>query len=294
MSDFMISGYRASMEGGAPGTVDKELADVANMLNELLPDVDMAELDEAMQAYAMAHPEATKADVLEAVVKQYKPDITTSEIAALRTEWEEFSEALEALKDDQGWFTEIQGSYMDMKTGMSVMDMMAELRLMMVEVFGEEAASNMLQGFAERDALMELAKEKAEEMRFMAGAQLACGLASAGFQIAGGLGTMKMATNSMKTGVTQQASTALNTKAQGFGQVMSGTAKIFDTFSQLMTGLSQARIAELDGESQSAQIRKETAQKLEDMARDLISTVLNLYNEQASRDYQNLSKVFNA
>ena len=290
MSDMGISGYRATMEGSASGSVNKELADVSNMLNDLLPDVDMAELDEAMQAYATAHPNATKADVLEAVVTQYKPDITNSEVAALRTEWEQFTAALD---DDPSWFLETQSSSMSNKTGMSVQDMMAQLMLTMIEVFGEEAANQLLAGFSERDTIMALAKEKAAEMRFMAGMQLACGLASAGFQIAGGLGTMRMATNSMKPNVTQQQSTAMNTKAQGFGQVMTGTAKIFDSFSQLMTGLSQAKIAELDGESQSAQIRKETAQKLEDSARDLITTMLNIYNDQQSRDYQNLSKVFN-
>lgn len=278
MSDLTIGTVHAAMQSGEISGDQQEWADVENKLAELLPGVDTGDLTDAVREQIKANPNATPAEVLEAVVKELNPEVGSAEVSALRSEWEQFaqstgmepSELLEIMKTPE------TGSEV---TATSIKDMMADLMAMMIQLFGEEAASQLLEGFAERDTVMALAKQKASEMRTMAWCQLGLGLCSAATSIVGGIGGMRMAGNAAKS--------------QAFSTMMGGGAKVFDSLSQMSTSLIQANIAELDGESQSAQMRKETAQKLEDMARDLIKVMIDIYNSMMSQEYQTMSKLSN-
>jgi len=275
MSDLTISGISAALASGTLSGDASEWQDVEDKLTALLPGVDSDTLSQAIEEYVAAHPSATPSEVLTAVAQELNPDLTTAEVAALRTEWEEFaattgtdaSELLTVMSTPE------TSSSSDTQT---IRELMAMLMMLMIEIFGEEAASQLLEGFAQRDTIMALAKEKAEELRDMAATQLALGLVSAAVSIAGGAAGMAMSSPSL---------------AMAWNQVVSGAAKIFDSISQYVGSMAPANIAEIDGQSQAAQIRKETADKLEDMARDLIKATLEIYTALQQQEYQNLQKV---
>ena len=278
MSDLSISTLSTAMDIGYLTGSSDELKDVENKLAELLPGVSSEDLTSEIKKYVEANPSATPSEVLEAVVTKLNPDVTTEQVSALRTEWEQFAQTT-GLPPDALLEVMAPPETTGTTTSTSVKDMMAALMMLMIEVFGEDAASSLLEGFQERDTIMKLAKDKASELRAQAGWQLGLGLCSAGCSIVGGIGGMGMSKNS-----------ALS---QGFTTMMQGSAKVFDSFSQFATSLIQANIAEIDGKSQAAQVRKETAQKLEDMARDLIKTMIEVYQNLASQEYQTLTKIAN-
>lgn len=283
MSDLTINSISTAISSG---TIDGDLSewqDVKDQLSALLPNVSSEELTTAIQEYMQANPTATPAEVLEAVVTNLNPNASAEAVAALRTEWEQFADTtglnasallyVMAMPETEG--TEV--------TRESVKDMMANLMMLMIEIFGEEAASQLLEGFSERDTIMELAKQKAEEMRTQAGWQLAMGLTSATIQIAGGLWSMNAAGKTLNMSESEAA--AMNSKIQGANMAIGGSAKIADTFGSFMSTMIQANIAELDGEMSAAQIRKETADKLQNMAQDLINHFMTIYTDMASREY---------
>jgi hypothetical protein len=76
-----------------------------------------------------------------------------------------------------------------------------------------------------------------------------------------------------------------------WSQVVAGSAKLFDSASQFAASMIQANIAEIEGQSQVAQVRKETAQKLEDLARDMIRAFMEIYNSLLQQQYQTMSKL---
>lgn len=278
MSDLSINTISSAMEIGFLGGDEGEWGDVENKLAELLPGVDSDDLTAEIKKYIEANPSATPAEVLEAVVTKLNPDVTTEQVSALRTEWEQFATTTGLGPDtllEIMATPETSGS----SSSMSVKDLMAQLMLLMIEIFGEEAANELLEGFSERDTIMDLAKEKAAQLRTQAWTQLAMGLCSAACSIAGGIGGMKMAGNAAKS--------------QAFSTIMQGFGKVFDSINQCATSMIQAHIAEIDGESQAAQVRKDTAQKLEDMARDLVKTMLEIYQNMASQEYQTMGKLSN-
>ena len=276
MSELLISGINTAMTAKTMDGDVNELKDVEQKLSALLPGIDSGELNSAIREYIQANPSATPAEVLEAVVTQLDPSVTTEQVSALRTEWEQFAQTTKLDAGELLGVMQLPGVG-DELTPTSVKDMMAMLVLMMIELFGEEAADQLLEGFAERDNIMALAKEKATQMRTMAWIQLGTGLTSAAISIYGGCKGMKMDSG----------------KAMAFSQAISGTAKLFDVAGQFAGSMIQANIAEIDGKSAAAQIRKETSQKLEDMARDLIKTFMDVYDNLKSQEYQTMSKLSN-
>ncbi|WP_461211057.1 hypothetical protein [Desulfocurvus sp. DL9XJH121] len=166
-----------------------EWADVENQLAAMLPGVDSDSLNSAIRQYVAANPTATPAEVLEAVVTQLNPDITSDEVAALRSEWEEFAQTTNLAPAD---LMAILGPETVSVEGMSARDLMAMALLMIIEVLGEEAANEMLAGFDERDALMELAHQKADEITAKAWISFACSMTSAVISVVGGAVSLGM------------------------------------------------------------------------------------------------------
>ncbi|WP_028588050.1 hypothetical protein [Desulfocurvus vexinensis] len=275
MSDITISGISTALGANLLSGDAKEWQDVEQKLTALLPGIDTQTLSAAITDYIEAHPSATPGEVLEAVVNQLNPGLAADQVAALRTEWEQFA-ATTTL--DAASLLAVMKTPEEVVTPQSVRDLMAMLLMLMIEVMGEESASQLMEGFAQRDEIMALAKEKAAEMRAMAWTQLALGLTSAAISIVGGLAGMGFKDSS---------------KAMLWSQVVAGSAKLFDTASQFATSMIQANIAEIEGKSQVAQIRKETAQKLEDLARDLVRTFMEIYNSLLQQQYQTMSKLSN-
>ena len=276
MSDITISGISTALGANLMSGDEKEWQDVEQKLTALLPGIDTQTLSAAITDYIEAHPSATPGEVLEAVVNQLNPGLATEQVAALRTEWEQF--AATTSLDAASLLAVMKTPEETGPTIQSMRDIMAMLLMLMIEIMGEESASQLMEGFAQRDEIMALAKEKAAEMRAMAWVQLAMGLTSAAISIVGGLAGMGIKDSS---------------KAMLWSQVVSGSAKLFDTASQFATSMIQANIAEIEGKSQVAQVRKETAQKLEDLARDLIRTFMELYNSLLQQQYQTMSKLSN-
>jgi hypothetical protein len=271
-----ITGISTALGADLMAGDEKEWQDVEQTLTELLPGVDTTTLSAAITSYIEAHPSATPGEVLEAVVTQLNPSLATDQVAALRTEWEQF--AASTSLDAASLLEVMKTPEPDAPTIESMRDIMAMLLMLMIEIMGEESASQLMEGFAQRDQIMALAKEKAAEMRAMAWTQLAMGLTSAAISIVGGLAGMGFKDSS---------------KAMLWSQVVAGSAKLFDTASQFATSMIQANIAEIEGKSQVAQVRKETAQKLEDLARDLIKTFMEIYNSLLQQQYQTMSKLSN-
>ncbi len=276
MSDITITGISNALGADLMTGDADQWQDVEQKLTELLPGVDSQTLSSAIANYIEAHPTATPGEVLEAVVSQLNPAVASEQVAALRTEWEQFAATttLDAASLLEVMKTPAAGA----PTIESVRDIMAMLVLLMIEIMGEESASQLMEGFAQRDEIMALAKEKAAEMRTMAWTQLALGLTSAAISIAGGLMGMGFKDSS---------------QAMLWSQVVAGSAKLFDSASQFAASMIQANIAEIEGQSQVAQVRKETAQKLEDLARDMIRAFMEIYNSLLQQQYQTMSKLSN-
>jgi len=274
MSDITITGISNALGADLMTGDADQWQDVEQKLTELLPGVDSQTLSSAIANYIEAHPTATPGEVLEAVVSQLNPAVASEQVAALRTEWEQFAATttLDAASLLEVMKTPAAGA----PTIESVRDIMAMLVLLMIEIMGEESASQLMEGFAQRDEIMALAKEKAAEMRTMAWTQLALGLTSAAISIAGGLMGMGFKDSS---------------QAMLWSQVVAGSAKLFDSASQFAASMIQANIAEIEGQSQVAQVRKETAQKLEDLARDMIRAFMEIYNSLLQQQYQTMSKL---
>jgi hypothetical protein len=274
MSDITITGISNALGADLMTGDADQWQDVEQKLTELLPGVDSQTLSSAIANYIEAHPTATPGEVLEAVVRQLNPAVASEQVAALRTEWEQFAATttLDAASLLEVMKTPAAGA----PTIESMRDIMAMLVLLMIEIMGEESASQLMEGFAQRDEIMALAKEKAAEMRTMAWTQLALGLTSAAISIAGGLMGMGFKDSS---------------QAMLWSQVVAGSAKLFDSASQFAASMIQANIAEIEGQSQVAQVRKETAQKLEDLARDMIRAFMEIYNSLLQQQYQTMSKL---
>lgn len=163
----------------------------------------------------------------------------------------------------------------------------AAMMATMVENTAEERRDNAELRIKQTDVIVEKMHDQADEMRKNAGKQLAMGIVSATINIAMGIGTLCMASATLKkandcdvTDATGKKAFDLQiTKQQGFnssvGQIGSGVAGIVDSSAEYMDTMSQARIKDMDADIEQQQAFRDILQSLDEALSQQISKALS-------------------
>ncbi|MDD9303410.1 MAG: hypothetical protein HUK40_14145 [Desulfobacter sp.] len=270
---------------------DQALDKVMDSIMDAVPEgVSREEVGKAIDDAIKANPDASMKEIMEAAVNTINTDhgVTSdaSEISAMKAAWDDFTtdtgltgeNIKEILTDPVSFVLSDENT-----SEVSVKKMLAMLYLLMIEMAGEESANQLLEGCKQRYEIMEIAKEKAGDLRTKAWVSFAAGAISAGIQIYGGakgLNAAKAGNSSLAQAYGGQSG-AYNTIAGGFSGGVNAVAG-------LATGHIDAHIAELDGESQVAQANKELADKMRQKVGDLISNLINMLQSMSQTDYQTM------
>ena len=261
-----------------------------------VPDSNAEEVGEAIDKINTANPSWTMDEVFAAAVKELNPSCDTDKINQIRSSWQEFTGVSNLSTDDIGKVLTNPTEYIvnnPDSTEKTIKNTMATLMLLMVEIAGEESANQLLEGFAQRDEVMSIAKAKANDIRAKAITNLVMGLISAGVQIGTSAASMRMATigaKAAKAGDTALASVygAKSQALTGFGQAGAG---VCSTLGGTISGMFDAEIAIKDGESQVANIQKETSDKLRQKATELIQNCISMLQSMSQADYQTMTAI---
>ena len=255
-------------------TQDNEKLDaLKNMILAAAPDATPEEVGKAIDdAIAQAKAENPDApvnmeEIFETAVKQLNSDCSDEAIQNIISAWQDFTGVSSLSQDDISQILVSPYVFVacDETTSVATIhNTMAMLILMMIEIAGEESADQLLAGFAEKDTIMAIAREKKSELTTKAWVNFAFGMTAAAVQGLAAFASMVPAAKGNQ-GLAQAFS--------GLGQAISG---MVNAGGQAWAGLIDADIALLDGESQVAGMNKETRDKLKAKAEEVIKTLMNL------------------
>lgn len=144
-------------------------------------------IEEAMQQAKNEDPDAPvdMAKIFETAVKQINSQCGDEAIKNIINAWQDFTGVANLSKDDIGQILASPFGFVatDDNTSLSTIhNTMAILMLMMIEIAGEESANQLMEGFAQKDTIMEIAKQKKSELVTKAIVNMVVGLVSAGIQ----------------------------------------------------------------------------------------------------------------
>ncbi len=261
-----------------------------------IPDSTPEEVGEAIDRIKTANPSWTMDQVFEAAVRELNPGCDTEKINQIRTSWQEFTGISSLSTDDIGKILTNPAEYVlgnPEITEKTIKNTMAMLMLLMVEIAGEESANQLLEGFAQRDEIMAIAREKAKDIMAKAIVNLVVGLASAAIQIGASASAMSNASkglNAAKAGDGALAG-AYGGKSQAIAGLGQAGSSACSALGGLITGMYDADIAIKDGESQVANINKETSDKLKQKASELIQNCISMLQSMSQADYQTMTAI---
>ena len=156
----------------------------------------------------------------------------------------------------------------------------------------EQRQQNRELAWAETEAIVASMKNQAEEMREQAKIQLGLGIASgvisigAGiFQIAGSASAIKAAGDDMTK------LQAANNKIMGISSIIGSAGKMFDSGSQYMGTMTQARLKDMDAEQEKMRAVRDSLRDLNDALRDLIQKSLSAQNDIQASTNQSRTKI---
>jgi ribosomal protein L11 len=281
-------------------TGSKQDDQVIEKLNQQIlaavPDSTPEEVGQAIDRIKTANPGQTMDEVFAAAVKELNPGCDTDKINQIRSSWQEFTGVSNLSTDDIGKVLTNPAEYIvnnPDSTEKTIKNTMAMLMLLMVEIAGEESANQLLEGFAQRDEVMSIAKAKADDIRAKAIVSLVMGLVSAGVQIgtsAAAMGIASKGFNATKAGDTALAN-LYGAKSQALSGFSQAGAGVCSTLGGTISGMFDAEIAIKDGESQVANIHKETSDKLRQKASELIQNCISMLQSMSQADYQTMTAI---
>ncbi|MCK5099137.1 MAG: hypothetical protein KAR45_13600, partial [Desulfobacteraceae bacterium] len=261
-----------------------------------VPDATPDEIGQAIDKIKAENPNWTMDQVFEAAIKQLNPNCDDKTINEIRNSWQEFTGVSDLSKDDisqilaspLGFVLKDEGT-----SETSVKNLIALLMLLMIEIAGEESANQLLEGCKQRDSIMEIAKEKASDIRMKAVVNLVIGLCSAAVQIGASAAAMSSASKGMTAAKAGNMGLSTAYGAQGSAQagIGQGLSTACNAIGGLITGLIDANIALLDGESQVASTNKDIADKLRQKATELMQSCLKLLESMSQADYQTMTAI---
>jgi hypothetical protein len=251
---------------------------------------------QAIDRIKTANPGWTMDQVFTAAVKVLNPGCDTEKINQIRSSWQEFTGVSNLSSDDIGKILTKPADYVISNpeiTEKTVKNTMAMLMLLMVEIAGEESANQLLEGFSQRDEIMAIAKEKASDIMSKAIVNLVVGLTSAAVQIGFSIGAMSSSAkglNAAKAG-DGTLSSAYGGKAMAISGLGQAGSSAVNALGGIITGMYDADIAIKDGESQVANINKETSDKLRQKATELIQNCISMLQSMSQADYQTMTAI---
>ncbi|MBI9092601.1 MAG: hypothetical protein JEZ12_25575 [Desulfobacterium sp.] len=275
---------------------DRALATLNDEILAAVPGATPEEVGQTIDRIKAEKPNWTMDQVFEAAIKELNPSCEAETINTIRAAWQEFTGVSNLSNDDIG---NILASPLGFVTGddqaseRTIKETLAVLMLLMIEIAGEESANQMFEGFQQRDEIMTIAMEKADDIRTKAVISMVVGLASAAVQIGGSamsMGGASKGLNAAKVGNVglAQAHGGMSSAWSGLGQ---GGSAVVNSVAGLLTGMIDAEIAIKDGESQVAGIQKETADKLRQKVGELIQACMNLLQAMNQADYQTMTAI---
>ena len=258
---------------------DKALAQLNNKIMEALPGVDSSTVGDAIDKAVAANPNMSMDEVFTQVVKSLNADCEDALINEIRSAWQSFAGVDNLTQDDIAGILPPKGALdpSQVDTQMSIKEAIAFFMLAMIELAGEESASQLFQNTQLRDQIMDLAKEKASDLKTKAVVNLICGLVASGAQIAGGVMAMKNSTNQ-----------AISGAWTGFGQAGGGMS---NSIGGCITGFIDADIAINEGKSQMLSTMKDANSQLRQKAIEVIQTCIQMLQSLAQADYQTMTAI---
>lgn len=287
---------------------DKALENLNQQILAAVPDKTPEQVGEAIDKIKSDNPNWTMDQVFEAAIGELNPDCDAEAINEIRSSWQEFTGVSNLSTDDVGKILASPFQFVTNDKDSSektIKNTLAVLMLLMVEIAGQESANQLFEGFQQRDEIMTIAKEKANDLRTKAIVSLVTGLISATIQIGASSLAMSSASKGLNAskaasapGLTPQDSGSLGSLSSsyggmsnawsGMGQAASGAC---NTVGGFISGMIDAKIAIKDGESQVAGIQKDTADKLRQKAGELVQAVMNLLQAMNQADYQTMTAI---
>lgn len=273
---------------------DKAMVVLNEKIMAAVPDATPQEIADQIDQIKAANPEMTMDQVFETAVKSLNPQCDADAINEIRSAWQTFVNVSNLSGDDIKAILKAPIEFSitnsaDSET--SIKQLMAMLMRLMIEIAGEESASQLLEGCQQRDEIEKLAKEKAGDMRVKAWTNLAVGLVSAGCQGVGALGSGIFS----GAGVVTYKNSSLSQSLGGVGGAINSMGQAGSTATNavgsLFTGLTDAEIAIKEGKSQTTSINKETADKMRQKATELLQACMQLLQSMSQADYQTMTTI---
>ncbi|MBF0201651.1 MAG: hypothetical protein HQK66_10130 [Desulfamplus sp.] len=174
----------------ATKTDDDALASLNKEIKAALPDVKSSDIGQAIDKVRTENPDWTMDKVFDAVVRGLNPDCGTESLNKIRAAWQDFTSCGNLSSDDVSQILRAPVEFAMNNSDVSqatIKNTLALLMLLMVEIAGEESASNLLEGAHKRDEILSLAQEKAKDIRVKAWVNLAVGVISSAVQIGSGV-----------------------------------------------------------------------------------------------------------
>jgi len=261
-----------------------------------VPDATPKQVGEAIDQIKADNPNWTMDQVFEAVIGELNPDCEADTINQIRSSWQEFTGVSNLSNDD---ISEILASPIDFVSNddaaseTTIKNTLVILALLLIDIAGEESAFEMLEGCSQRDEIMKLAHEKAEDIKAKAKIGLAVGLTSSVVQI----GASSMSMSNASKGLTAakagnsglaQAYGGKSSAWSGMGQGVSGAV---NAVGGLLTGMKDADIAVNEGESQAAGIKKDAAASRKQKLAELIAAAQNILQAISQADNQTMTAI---
>ena len=280
--DKAFAGLVDTIMDTVPKGVTKD--DVMAAINQAIADTPGADMDE----------------ILEAAVDRLNQDhggiMDGAAAAALHDAWDTYKDASGLADDDIGAILADPVSVtLDQveKSSTSIKQILAMLYLLMIELAGEESANQLLEGCAQRDQIKELAKEKASKIRTKAWIEFGTQMATATINVTSGM--VSFGAGGLGLGAAlkgnQGASQSLGALGTSFGTFSSGISGGATAVSGVITGHIDARIAEIDGESQVAQGHMDIANKMKQRAIELFQGLLSMLQSISQADHTTMTAI---
>lgn len=274
---------------------DQILETLNTQILAAVPDATPEQVGEAIDRIKSDNPNWTMGQVFEAAIGELNPDCEADTINQIRSSWQEFTGVSNLSSDDIGEILASPAEFVltNDASETSIKNTIAILMLLQIDIAGEQSAFEMLEGCAQRDEIMRLAHEKADDIMAKAKIGLAVGLTSSAIQIGASSASMSSASKGLtaaKAGNSGLAQ-AYGGKSSAYSGLGQGASGAVNAVGGLFTGMKDADIAIKEGESQVASIQKEAADKRKQKLGELIQSARDLLQSMSQADNQTLTTI---
>lgn len=272
---------------------------VNTIMGEVPETVTREEVLDAINQAIADEPDATMEEVLEKAVETINQtqDLDDDVVTKLHDAWDTFKSESGLSEDDISAIladpVDAVLSDGDNMSEVSLKKMLAMMYLLMIEIAGKESADELLIGCEQRDEIMEIAKEKAGNLRTKAWVSFATDMTAAAIQIGAGAMSMGAAGKGLNAAKAGQSGLAQSYggMATAYGSLGGGFSSLMKAGGNLGAGLIDARNAELDGESQVASANMDIANKMRQKAVELLQHLLSMLQGMSQADYQTMTTI---